>query len=131
MRLDPLENVPFNTVDLEEVLVTNWNVFYLLKDKRVYATGFFGGMGLGSDWSTQISGFICLTEGEYAKSSLKINTLYGGNSNIGELVKHRLCSVGISANNLFIGQDGKIYITGNAELMFGNDVLQNMETYSE
>ena len=122
--LDPLVNVPFNTADLEEVLVTNVNVFYLLKDKSVYATGPYIGMGLGKDWSTNISGFVCLSRGEYAKSFPKVNSLYGGNSNIGELVKNRLCSINIATNNLFIGQDGKIYMSANSELMFRNDVLQ-------
>ncbi|MFG6319607.1 MAG: hypothetical protein K1W33_07140 [Clostridia bacterium] len=122
--LNPLENVPFNTADLEEVLVTNWNVFYLLKDKSVYATGSYLGMGLGSDWSTNISGFVCLSNGEYAKSFPKVNSLYGGNSNIGDMVKYQQCKGTIYNNNLLIGQDGKVYVSVNSELMFGNDVLQ-------
>lgn len=121
--LDKLENVPFDVSKLKEVQVTENNVFYLLNDNSVYATGNYSYLGLGDNWASSISGFVCLSSGKYAKSFPKVSTLYGGTVNGYEVVKEEN-SLSQTSNNIFIGQDGKIYMTGNSTLMFRNDILE-------
>ncbi len=115
-----IPNVPFNTSDLKDVIVGNSGAFYLLNNGTVYATGAYQYMGLGSEWSSRVSGFKDITN-----QFPQVDGFYGGTFNNGnsELVKNRVAGIS-SDNNIFVGKDGKLYMTGNPTLIFRNDIIE-------
>lgn len=63
--------VPFDTSKLKEVQNAGGAIFYLLNDGTVYASGAYGYLGLGNEWSTDVTGCVNLSIGTYAKVFLK------------------------------------------------------------
>ena len=114
--------VPFNTSNLKEVQNAGNCIFYLLNDGTVYASGHYSSMGLGSDWTETITGCVNLSNGTYAKSFPKINSFYGGNSNLGILEKETNSNG--KYNLTYIGTDGNIYMLGNSNILFRNNILE-------
>ncbi|MCX4302817.1 MAG: hypothetical protein OSJ66_02210 [Clostridia bacterium] len=115
-----IPDVPFNTSELKDVIVGNAGAFYLLNDGTVYATGGYQYMGLGNEWSNKVTGFKDVTS-----QFPQVDSLYGGIFNNGnsELVKNRVAGIS-SDNDVFVGKDGKLYMTGNSTLMFRNDIIE-------
>jgi len=124
--LNKLENVPFDTSNLVEVLPASNGIFYLLDNGEVYFSGNYKAIGLGNEWNTKIDGIVCLNELPYNKSFPQIKTLYGDYRNGGRLLKGvAIGSVGaFDGCNVFCGLDGKYYLCNSSGIMFGNDILE-------
>ncbi len=121
-NFNELEKVPFDIQNLLDIQITGNNVFYLLKDGSVYASGNYTFTGVNSQGTTYIDG-IKLISGE-GSSFPSIKTLYGGESSLGEFIKSDRDRGDGSANNLFLGNDGNLYLVGSSALMFRNDILE-------
>ena len=123
-KFHKLENPPFNAKeDLKEVKVTGNNIFYLLNDGKVYASGSSSYMGLGQGWSGTLNGFQLITNEKGGGSLPLVETLYGGESNLGpvDVKEHNGQRY---TSNFFLGNDKNIYITGNSTMMYMNDTIE-------
>lgn len=122
--LDEIPNVPFNTNQLKDVILDSSAALYLLNDGTIWATGGYSSMGLGQDWSGNVIGWKNVTSNFPA-----LNGFYGGTFNDGksELVKNKVLNIS-SANNIFIGTDGKLYMTNSPTLVFRDLVVEKSWT---
>ena len=84
---------------------------------KLWGAGHLDCLGLGSDVVTQKEGFVCLqdeTENlNYSLPKIK-NIYYYTDSSVINGMDHPF----------FVGNDDKIYLTGNSTLMFRNDILE-------
>ncbi len=122
-NLVELNNLPFDVTELKEVQITLDNVFYLLKNGKVYASGKSFYSGLGELNQDVLTGITLLSSGE-DNAFPEVDTLYGGHCIFGELIKNGDDQSRQGDNNLFLGSNGKLYLTGNSSLMFGDDILE-------
>ena len=97
---------------IKEIYTTNYNVYYITNSGKVWASGQNSGCGLGINNVAKPEGIIKLNIPE-------IETAY----NI-ENVDVSTNSYNTSGCILFKGTDGKLYTTGNATMLYGNNIMQ-------
>ena len=121
-KLDKLE-LPFEANELSDIQITGRNIFYLLNDGRIFASGDSRFMGMGENIPS--GNYSCMLINGNDGSFPVVETLYGGNSNLGELEKgncdNQCCN---EESNVFVGKDGNLYMTYNSDLIFRNDTLE-------
>ena len=96
---------------VKEVYTINYGVYYLSNAGKVYASGDAENSGTNTQSGT-------LTEVTYTGLN-NIETLYNT-----DIVKITTSSNASSAPICFTGKDGNIYTTGQANIVFGDNILQ-------
>ena len=97
---------------IKEIYTTHTNVYYITNSGKVWASGQNSGCGLGINNIAKPEGIIKLNIPE-------IETAY----NI-ENVDISTNSFNTNGCMLFKGKDGKLYTTGNAKMLYGNNIMQ-------
>ena len=97
---------------IKEIYTTTNNVYYITNSGKIWASGQNSGCGLGINNVAKPQGIIKLNIPE-------IETAY----NI-ENVDISTNSYNTSGSILFKGKDGKLYTTGNATMLYGNNIMQ-------
>ena len=120
-KFHKLDNVPFKSSEIQEVLCSSHNFYFLLNDGRLFACGDKTYLGLGDEVLDSSKVFYLLNGDSGIIGG--VSSLFGGKSIMGDVEKSN-CDKGTAYYLLFVGEDKKVYVTGNSLIMFRDNILE-------